>query len=121
MLTQKKLELLNILRSLRHDVDRIANGLPPEKLLTQYAICVNVYRHVTEDSHQIDEAIAELFRKWPKFTGDYWYPIPSPDPNVYPAVAHMNCSDLWGDNTYGNMRKELLVFMITELEAEHAR
>lgn len=51
--------------------------------------------------------------EWPKFSGDKLYPIPSPTGND-PMDEYDYSDDLW-TGAYGELRYELLDFLINEL------
>lgn len=55
----------------------------------------------------------ELFMSWPLFSGDPVYPVPG-YPN--PETAYEECRDFW-EGEYGDMRRDLLDFLITECAA----
>lgn len=57
--------------------------------------------------------LTELFRKWPEFTGYDRFPVPHPE--YAPYSAYMSIDNLW-IGEYGEARKRLLDFCITELE-----
>lgn len=59
--------------------------------------------------------IMPLFEQWPKFSGDLSFPVPDPDDKLgHSNVYHMGSDDyiLW-TGEYGNLRKELLDFLIS--------
>ena len=61
----------------------------------------------------VSDDLAELFEKWPEFTGDSLFPVPHPQ--YTPHDAYMKTHDLW-IGEYGEARKRLLDFCIAELE-----
>ena len=63
---------------------------------------------------------AELFAKWPKYSGCGNYPVPHPTKNPKDAyVLYCKRAGLWSRRTkYGQARWELLEFCISELEKE---
>lgn len=63
----------------------------------------------------------QLFKKWPKFSGDDVYPIPNPSGGS-PSDAYSLTEDvdMWNpDHPYGALRLELLDWMIEQLSEEH--
>lgn len=59
-----------------------------------------------------------LFRKWPAFSGEEDYPVPSDIADQHPSVAFEDNSrggSLWL-GAYGALRMQLLEWMISELE-----
>ncbi len=55
-----------------------------------------------------------LFKEWPKYSKDIEYPVPSDLIGYSPASAFWINMSKW-DGTYGDLRKELLQFMIDSL------
>ena len=67
----------------------------------------------------VKEIIQPIFEKWDYFSGYTEYPVPSPNPNVCSAGAYYHSQDdEWLDDEYGNKRRNLLSFLIQELENE---
>lgn len=62
------------------------------------------------------EQLAELFRSWPKFSGNVAYPVPGVD-RMTPSEAFFYIRDVWVGE-YGALRSELLDHCIAELEAQ---
>ena len=109
-------QLLEALKHLRNTLKATpANG----------GICVNVENYIYEhfpQSHHIcvDEIIGVLARQWPKYSGCDTYPVPAPkkyqqkpDPHCWAFCYLPN----W-QGEYGDLRRELLDFLIEELENE---
>lgn len=85
--------------------------------LPHFGICSNVtiLRYPsTWATLPTDEVLYELFKKWPKATGNPAFPVPHPHLSPIAAFAEPH---LW-EGEYGNNRKELLVFMIEQLEKD---
>lgn len=84
----------------------------------RFGICSNVDAALisigTQCTPSTDAVMYELFEKWPKFTGTPEFPVPHP--HLTPAAAYAE-PDIW-EGTYGDNRKELLNFMIAELEKD---
>ena len=61
----------------------------------------------------------KVFETWEHFSGSDTYPIPSPDRRTH-AATEFNQSRgrdaMYGDNPYGNLRKDLLEHCINYLE-----
>jgi len=79
---------------------------------------VRSYLNAREEDTEIDleQRLKDLFRKWPRFTGDYDYPVPHP--HMLPMAAYCNAKEdeMWKRNyTYGRARRELLDHCIKEL------
>lgn len=75
-----------------------------------------VLRHQETDRYSKME---QLFVSWPKFSGRMVYPVPSPWGNC-PQYEFFESGALKWSGEYGRLRKELLDYMITSLEAENA-
>lgn len=86
-------------------------------------ICLAVHQVINKkiDKDELDLFLKELFQKWPKFSGDKGYPIPSPH-EAYTACGFYNeasCTEMWcPDYPYAALRWELLDFMISHLSKE---
>lgn len=83
-----------------------------------FGICSNVDAGLvvigTHCTPSTDAVMYELFSRWPKFTGTLEFPVPHP--HLTPAAAYAE-PKIW-EGTYGDNRKELLNFMIAELEKD---
>lgn len=83
-----------------------------------FGICSNVDSLLTRMGATVtpatDEVMYGLFEKWPKFTGCPEFPVPHP--HLTPAAAYAE-PQIW-EGVYGDTRKELLNFMIAELEKD---
>lgn len=57
------------------------------------------------------------FKTWPHYSGDFSFPVPSPDKSIEALDAYFDKSnDLWDCNTeYGRLRWDLLDHIIKEL------
>ena len=85
----------------------------------RHGICREFYRHCRDrddDTIDCNEELWRLFALWPKFSGRLVYPIPGAGATYWAAQAHRT---MWSGE-YGNLRKELLNFMIEQLEKELA-
>lgn len=58
--------------------------------------------------------LCDLFSSWDKFSGEYNYPVPSPNSDMTPRSAFSNLPKWKGE--YGKLRKELLKHCIATLE-----
>lgn len=103
----------------------------------QYGICNNldwqlsielgnnfVHEHSLPNGEPAYTVITELSKKWPKFSGISSYPVPVPD-SLKPQYAKQTipCEAIYDDlsehkwlGEYGELRRELLQFLIEELE-----
>ena len=62
----------------------------------------------------------KVFETWEYFSGSYTYPIPSHDGRVKPGTEFnksIGRDAMYGDNPYGNLRKDLLEHCINYLES----
>lgn len=114
--------LLMALRELR------ANG-PSE---TDVGICHNVEQtkawddNVDRDEYgdpqeDANDMLADDFAAWPKYSGHTGYPVPDPDfPGKDWAASkkYNSVYKMWGDDSYGALRHELLDWLIARIEAE---
>ena len=89
------------------------------------AICSNVrYRLFRFPQYkwgiaaEVENSLGLLFERWPKFSGDSRYPVPSPKgwpPEDEFSRAAVSSDNFW-EGEYGALRKELLQFCIGQLE-----
>lgn len=61
----------------------------------------------------IEQMLLDLFKKWPEFSGDTYYPVPSCCEGLSSKQAYESI-ELWGSNPYGDARLRLLNFLIEE-------
>lgn len=106
-------QLLQALLTLRQQVDAGENNL--------YAgICISVdevmYINGVPmcDSTHARARRKEIFRTWPKFSGTLSYPVPSTNPELSAEACFHFTSDKWSGE-YGQLRRELLDYLIEEL------
>ncbi len=116
-----KLALYHTLRNIHreeklHDPD---NGL----CNTVYNLARYLYHE--RDTNSILGEFRKLCTSWPKYSGNYWYPVPCPEEEMYVGVdARSNasryynyCHNMW-EGEYGKLRMQMLEFCINELENE---
>jgi hypothetical protein len=91
--------------------DRINSGGEARKCS---AICglVHFEAFESEDCYNIDSVLKSLFVKWPKYSGDRFFPVPSSYQRTAQS-AFWDAADKW-TGEYGALRMELLKFMIRE-------
>ena len=80
----------------------------------QFGICANTRYIVDDGSYVAYNVIEYLSPKWPKYSGDIAYPVPSPNGKETPMYAYNYSDNLW-TGEYGQLRYELLDFLIEEL------
>ena len=88
-------------------------------------ICANVedyiYSEYKEDPSDVAKTIGEMAQKWPKWSGSLNYPVPVPEKlvksNVHTSYWAFGFLPKW-QGEYGQLRMELLDFLIEELENE---
>ena len=93
-----------------------------EPVYPHTGICYNAYLAVGREgdydplpAEVFDKALEAQIRKWPKYSGNSTYPVPCPkggDPQLAWSSHYPN---LW-QGEYGDLRRELLDFLINELE-----
>ncbi len=84
-------------------------------------ICQQVRAQLVGQTHEtklfVSELLFKLFKRWPKYSGIRYFPIP--DICRFPEDAYHNNEAFWDRNTsYGALRWELLEFCIAQLENE---
>lgn len=110
-----KLDLLQALK------DTLENPEPHS------AICSNVWGRLFKFPQyqggiaaEVENSLNPLFERWPKFSGDSRYPVPSPKgcppKDEFSRVA-VSSDNFW-EGEYGALRWELLEFCIDQLENE---
>jgi hypothetical protein len=62
-----------------------------------------------------DETLREIFKDWPEFSGDEFYPV---ETCYRGSWQYRNSSDKWGSGPYGLARKRLVKWMIELLESD---
>lgn len=64
--------------------------------------------------------VRQTMAKWPKYSGEYDYPVPSVDEGRTPCQCfHENLFGLWeGYTEYGALRRELLDWLIEQPELD---
>lgn len=91
-----------------------------------FGICLNVEHYVYKAQNiefpagvyrYVHQVMCDLFRMWPKYSGVVDYPVPDPerDRDIDPEDMFWETKDYWVGE-YGVLRKELLDFMINEIE-----
>lgn len=93
-------------------------------------ICKNVGGYVSnlpnyssELGGKVQTLLIHTYQNWPKYSGDFSYPVPVPSDlpnsdigiNVTPGMAYNYAGNYWAGE-YGQLRMELLDFLISELE-----
>ena len=108
------------------ELDGMYNSWPAEG-----GICRYVQSSLESDSdghRQVDAILQPIFRTWPKYSGDPWYPVPHPFQYEYSdeddicdlakqAFEYDYEDDMW-TGEYGELRKELLAFCVEQLGKE---
>ena len=111
-LTDKK--VLQALRAVRHSKELRRNAI---------GICGAVKLYLKESSGNIvtirdQDVLHRLMKDWPKHSGVTEFPICAY--GVSPMKEFTNCFDMWNPDTpYGQLRWELLEWLINKLENEN--
>lgn len=92
--------------------------------LPSRGICYVVWRKVPPyhpHGAEVNLLLDSLFLRWPEFSGNIKYPVPHPTMAAVDAymmgVYGLNGVSMW-HGKYGESRRRLLNWMISELEAE---
>ncbi len=83
----------------------------------KYGICGEFHRYYHGAAAYGSSELWRLFRLWPKYSGSIDYPIPGSYQAFWFAQKY---GSMWSGE-YGKLRKELLNFMIEQLEKELAK
>lgn len=62
-----------------------------------------------------------MYKQWPKYSGDFAFPVPSPNPEGNPVREYLygDTKNMWDpEHPYGALRYELLDWAIAQLEAQ---
>lgn len=91
-------------------------------------ICGYVEDRTGFDGFTVGDILKPIFRKWPRYSGTSWYPVPHPD---YEEGSYIRDPKYWAEQAfeedyeyerwtgpYGELRDELLSFCIEQLEKE---
>ena len=94
-------------------------------------ICRYVQSSLASDrdgNRKVGAILKPIFRTWPKYSGNSWYPVPHPlqpedaDEDDIRYLAEQAFEDEYADDMwtgeYGELRKELLAFCIEQLGKE---
>lgn len=120
----------------RSDYERIIDHLKGladgtiEPLDTESGLCSELYYFIEEylglsKPRWFDFKCGHLrdtFKKWPKSSGSTAYPVPNPDCVVGEYFVdqaediYEERVNLWADDEYGNLRRELCTFVADELQ-----
>lgn len=88
--------------------------------------CLHQLGVASSDLDIIEERMDKLFRIWPHYSGDLDYPVPGEDSSLMSPREEFdyhldNNLSMWDKSTeYGQLRWDLLEFMIKELEDNDA-
>lgn len=64
---------------------------------------------------KLSKELRDLMRKWPEYSGDALFPVPTPDGSC-PETCYLKAKDLWGFDDYGRARRRLLEWLIAETD-----
>lgn len=92
-----------------------------------FGICGMLDQHIWQtgtkfnfaQAKEVDKNLQALFEKWPEYSGDMHYPVPSTNKKHDMRNAFYACGNMWGNTPYGSKRRELLDWMINELKGQN--
>ena len=92
-------------------------GIPPD-----HKSLIGICDYVLQHDHN-PFSLEHRFKRWPGFSGDICFPVPSPDPDVsaedYYLYKHQD--NFWDKGTtYGQSRWDLVRYLIDELTLKEA-
>lgn len=100
------------------DALRVIKDTPP---IVALGICPNIDYATLYVENCDDHAIQMLFKghakSWPLYSGDHNYPVPATSADTSATAAYYRAEHMW-EGKYGNLRKQLLDFVILALEKE---
>ena len=82
-----------------------------------YAIILYMSKNEINGVQVYPNNMYELFNSWEKFSGNIFYPVPSPDNTLNEEDIYIKTKNVWFGE-YGQLRIELLDFMIETLQSE---
>jgi hypothetical protein len=88
----------------------LGNGTQ-EPLDDRLGICYDIRERFGRATKRL---VCDLMDGWPKRSGDDSYPVPHAE--KYADFAFIECSILWTNDQYGDDRRELCLFLASELE-----
>lgn len=106
-LTSKIVLVQNTLKEIKMDVMRD----PPKR----NSICVMYYDMSYESLVNDLDFCGISWTGWPKYSGNFWYPVPLGDLNPQTVFYKIELNDFW-EGRYGSNRMELLDWLIEQLE-----
>ena len=107
---KKKAELHRALQSIKEDGNQLEFGICKELLHRNASLYLDAARW-----------LERLWKKWPKFSGNPRFPIPSPDTGPPGSAFYQGVDEgtNWDKRTkYGRLRWELLDFLIEQTKPE---
>lgn len=105
---------MDITRVLINHLKRLSTG-DVKPINESWGVCYEL-------SRKFDIMYNELytyFEKWPKFSGNFEFPVPANIENKSAKDLFYEIENLWVDNNdYNNLRLELCLFLALEFEKE---
>lgn len=109
--------LLEALKMVRKEATKHRNG---KRAASWFLACSGICDNAESAGYRqggFNHRIKPVFRKWPWYSGDIDYPVPTLGPRATPRRAYRLTDDLWiGD--YGDLRMNLLGHCIKALEKD---
>ena len=99
-------------------------GSGQEKPSVSYGLCRNLADLGILSDAAVDNLLREAFRSWPKYSGSRGYPVPDPEAPSDLAAAYRiyySLENHWEDSPYGNLRRELCLYVADWLEANKSK
>ena len=112
----------NLLLELVMTLLEILKAIKAGKRETHTGICGNIMRIDPANAHVHVEKLKKLWKRWPKYSGTPYYPVPDRSwffEDGCPAWKFSGTDSCWSIFTcYGRDRRRLLNWLIQELERE---
>ena len=97
---------------------QVLKGMQQGRILShKTGICDNLSLSHVVDSRDGYAIIQRFSTSWEKYSKDKEYPVPSTDKNYSPLNMYHMTKNIWVGK-YGDLRKELLQHLITEITKE---
>ena len=110
-------EVLDALQDIQRELKRNPDSMDNDGICRLVRHRLGRSRSDVWFAHHVSPILAELFRRWPEFSGSGAYPVPHFGDRM--AAHAFRTFNKWTNRSaYGRARRSLLAFMITELSKE---